>query len=291
MMLSTPVCPMLLSAGDAPFDSDDYVFQLKWDGIRCVSHITGGKVRIFSRHGLECTHAFPDLHGLPGQLNGRSAILDGELCVLQNGKPDLEAVMERYMSTREMSIRDGVKRLPANYIVWDILELDGEDLTKRPLLQRQEILQQAVQPGGAMQVIDTIDGQGEALFEAVKLHGLEGIVAKRKDSTYRVDERSRDWIKIKNWRETICLIIGYKLNEPGVILGVEDGNSVRSVGTAEYGMTPTERQAMIRVAKDIETGRGKDVVWLKPLLKCKVKHVGTTGKGNLRDPYFLIFAV
>jgi DNA ligase-1 len=117
------------------------------------------------------------------------------------------------------------------------------------------------------------------------------MVAKRQDSRYLLGERGTDSMKIKNWRESTCVILGYRHSEPGIILGMDDGQRIRSVGIAEFGITPTERTALIRIGRGLEQKRSKDAVWLEPVLKCIVKHVGVSSKGYLRDAYFQRFAI
>lgn len=286
-MLNSYIKPMLLNKKETPFSDDNYIFEWKVDGVRCIAHIDQQNKKVFlhSRHGKDCTIAFPELQSLI-ECTSHNVILDGELTVLNDyGKPDFEATMRRYLARNDML----VKKLPVQYIVWDIL-FNGKDLTNLPLEKRKEILLKIVKPNDTLKLIDYIPGNGIDLFEGVKKLDLEGIVAKRKDSRYCLDTRSSEWLKIKNYRQSECLILGYRIKEFCLYLGQEreDGH-IQNVGICEFGMNANEKAAFLGVAKDIEVRRNKNFVWLKPLIKCKIQHTGTTGTGKLREPIFKEF--
>lgn len=264
MELARPLSPMLLSASKTPFDDPDFIYEWKVDGIRCVFYIDNGRVRLFSRHGQECTQAFPELQGLAINLMGKRAILDGELCVMVNGKPSLESAMERYMAVKSVHAR--AKAMPASFITWDIIELEERDLSLLPLTDRKEILSRQVASDGSLTVIDFVDSQGTNLFNAVCSMDLEGIVAKKKTSTYRPGTRSKDWIKIKNWKTVECVVLGYKSGDkPSILLGDCERGSY--VGSVEHGVNRYHYEAQEEVGKQIELGRVGDSTRLEPLLR------------------------
>jgi len=288
MGLSRPLSPMLLSATKDPFDDPNYLYEWKVDGIRCVVYINDGRIRLFSRHGLECTQAFPELHGLSMNLRGKRAILDGELCVMVDGKPSLDSVMERYMAVK--SVPSKAKALPASLITWDILELDGKDLSPLSLINRKEFLEGQVISEGPLTIIDSVDGLGTKLFDAVCSMDLEGIVAKKKSSKYKPGTRSKDWIKIKNWKNAECVILGYKLGDkPSILLG--DCERGAYIGAVEHGLSRYHFKALEEVGKQIELERQGDSTRLEPLLRCTVRHVGWSASGHMRDLYFEGFNV
>jgi DNA ligase 1 len=176
------ISPMLLHKADHPLNSDDYITELKLDGIRLIYSVDEkGKARLYSRHNNEITSKFPELHNLdipPG------TVPDGELIVSDNsGKPDFEAVMSRFMSSKD--------RTPVTFVAFDVIQRKGERITNLPLLERKEVLAEIVPEDNTL-IAKTqfIEGHGEAYFDAVKAQALEGIVLKRKDSRYEVGKRS-----------------------------------------------------------------------------------------------------
>ena len=281
-----PAKPMLLSTSEKPFLDSGFIFEWKVDGVRCVAHINQDRVRLFSRHGKDCTAAFPELEKLGHNIMANSAVLDGELCVILDGKPDFDAVMSRYLTRDPKGTLSTMRQKPAAYVVWDILEQDGRDLTGHPLIERKELLRQTIMPGHSLQIIDHVDGDGEALFEAIRSHELEGIVAKKRLSPYRTGIRTASWIKIKNWHLKDCFITGYRTDGPGIYVATEEG---APLGFAEFGMGSTERKALITITKEIQVKKDKNVVWIKPLLRCQVKYAGTTSAGKLRNTCFVKF--
>ena len=285
-MLTVPAKPMLLSTSKKRFLDSGFIFEWKVDGVRCVAHINQDQVRLFSRHGKDCTAAFPELEKIGHNVTANSAVLDGELCVILDGKPDFDAIMSRYLTRDPKGTLATMRQKPAAYVVWDILEQDGRDLTGYPLIERKELLRQAIIPGHSLQIIDYVDGDGEALFEAIRIHELEGIVAKKRLSPYRTGKRSAEWIKIKNWQFQECFITGYRTDEPGIYLATENG---KPLGFAEFGMMPVEKSALIVATKEIQVKKDKNVVWIKPLLRCQVKYAGTTSTGKLRNLCFVKF--
>ncbi|WP_251032896.1 hypothetical protein [Bacillus sp. ISL-7] len=170
----TFIKPMLLQKSDQPFDDSDFITELKLDGIRLIYSVDSvGKVRLFSHHNNEVTSKFPQLHDLnipPG------TTLDGELIISDNaGKPDFEAMMSRFMSSKDKS--------PVSFVSFDVIQHEGERVSKLPLLERKEILAELV-PNDSTLIAKSqfIEGHGEAYFDTIKAQGLAGIVLKRKDS-------------------------------------------------------------------------------------------------------------
>ncbi|ESU33270.1 hypothetical protein G3A_07050 [Bacillus sp. 17376] len=182
------ISPMLLHKADEPFDNLDFITELKLDGIRLIYSVDdAGKVRLYSRHNNEITAKFPELHSLdipPG------TTLDGELIVSDNdGKPDFEAVMSRFMSRKD--------KTPISFVAFDVIQHEGKRVTNLPLLNRKEILADLVPTDSALlSKVQFVEGHGSAYFDAVCSQSLEGVVLKRKDSGYQVAKRSTDWLKV-----------------------------------------------------------------------------------------------
>ncbi|MDO7788799.1 hypothetical protein P6N53_16360 [Desulforamulus aquiferis] len=272
---------MLLEKVEIPFNSDDHIFEWKVDGVRCIMHYSQGNVRLQSKTGRECTAAFPELHN--PLLNAKEAILDGEITVLTNGKPDFEGVMSRYLA-RPGRTSSLVEKRPAFYVVWDILWHDNQNLTGLPLLERKEILAGALEDSEHITKIDWIDGRGQLLWEAVTGNDLEGMVAKKKNSRYE-HRRSSNWVKIKDYKEIVVNVLGYKPKDGYVLVGTDD----RVQGHA-LGINKTERAALWEILSRYGKEDGL-TIWLPKGIRGRVKFTTWTPAGNMRDCYWARFEV
>ncbi|MGG3469225.1 RNA ligase family protein [Neobacillus pocheonensis] len=271
------ISPMLLNKTDQPFDSDDYVTELKLDGIRLIYSVDdAGKVRLYSRHNNEITSKFPELYNLdipPG------TVLDGELIVSdKDGKPDFEAVMSRFMSSKDKS--------QITFVAFDVIQRKGERITNLPLLERKEILQDIV-PHDTSLIAKTqfIEGHGSAYFDAIKEQSLEGIVLKRKDSRYEIGKRSQSWLKVINYQYSDVFVVGYRKQPKdfGLLLTFEDG---RYAGVMELGVPLSER----RYVYGKQVIREENDFTLIESIKCRVKYRNLTKAGLLRLPSFVEWA-
>ena len=188
--------PMLATSG-APFDSDDYLFEIKWDGMRMLAFIEAGSYRLLNRHGRDATARFPEFDFLAQWAPG--TVLDGEMVVLREGKPDFGLLQSRDKTRSALKINALSQVEPATYIVFDVLYENHACLLKEPLQNRRQRLEDIVQrcKNPRLVLSQGIQGRGRALFAAVCEQGLEGIMAKRLTSRYCPGQRSRDWIKIK----------------------------------------------------------------------------------------------
>ncbi len=188
---------MLAQSAEAPFDSEQHLFEIKWDGIRCLAFIDGGHVRLQSRQLTEMTFQFPELACLKRLPSG--TILDGELVVLQEGRPSLRQIQRRTFLQNRARIQCLSQRTPVTYLVFDLLYLKGEPLLAAPLHHRRAALQRLIQrttlPG--VLISEAVAERGCQLFAQVAGLGLEGVMAKRLDSRYLPGKRSRYWFKIK----------------------------------------------------------------------------------------------
>lgn len=281
-MLPFPIKPMLLQVAEEPFDSANYLFEWKVDGVRCLLHMSQGKIRLQSKTGKECTHAFPEF--LKPSLTAKDIVLDGEAVVLTNGKPDFEAAMERYLSgPRKIAQLQTTK--PAYYMVWDILWHNGRALLNLPLEERKEILSKVLHDTTSVRKLDFIREQGLALWQAIQDHGLEGMVAKRLDGKYLLGERSKNWLKIKNWQQEVVNVFGYKPKDGFVLVGTST-----SIQGHARGMNHTEKAAFRNLLNELGTP-DKDTIWLPSGIKGIVKFTNLTPKGNMRDCTWVKFDV
>lgn len=269
----TFVSPMLLHKSEQPFDSEDYITELKLDGIRLIYSVDEQeKVRLFSRHHNDITSKFPELHSLglpPG------TVLDGELIVSDTkGKPDFEAVMSRFMSHKD--------KTPVSFVAFDVIQHHGKRVTGLPLIDRKGILSELVPTDSAfLAKMQFTEGYGAAYFEAVKDQDLEGIVLKRKHSRYQVGKRSKDWLKVINYQYAEVFLIGYRKQPKdfGWLLGDSDG---KYMGVMELGVPLKERSKVYRAPV---LNENKDFVYIAPI-GVRVKFRNYTKTGLLRLPSF-----
>jgi ATP-dependent DNA ligase len=196
-MLPRIIHPMLAQSAGEPFDSEQHLFEIKWDGIRCLAFVEGGQVRLQSRQVTEITPQFPELGCLARLPSG--TIVDGELVAMQDGKPSLHQIQQRAFLQNAQRIRVVSELTPVTYMVFDLLNLKGRSLLATPFSIRRDALRHLIEqtPMPGVVVPMAVCNSGCRLFgKAVRL-GLEGIMAKRLDSPYLPGKRSRLWLKIK----------------------------------------------------------------------------------------------
>ena len=284
--------PMLAGTAPAPFSSSDWLFEIKWDGVRAIATV-GTMVSLRSRNDTELAGQFPELAELTTLAPG--TVLDGEIVVMSGGKPDMQALLPRLQETRP-----GSGSAPVTYIVFDILRRGDEDLTRLPLTERRRILASAVREGSHVVLIASAEGQGEDYYRAAVARGLEGVMAKRKDSPYEPGVRSNAWLKIRPDRTCDCVIAGYTAGQGGrspafgaLLLGLYDAGELVPVGKVGTGFSDRllvdlmEKFAPLVTDVPLFPGTAEKVVWLNPVLVCEVRYMAVTKDRKLRIPRFL----
>lgn len=277
--------PMLLEKRDQPFDDDRYIFEPKIDGHRLILSKIKGQVRLYTRHNNDCTRQYPELWNVP--LDG-DVILDGEVACIhpQTGFIDFESVMERFRMTKQARIKEAIARQPINFIVFDILQHNGQDLRNKPLFERKEILSRLLTQNDYYTNITHIEDNGTALFDLIQQRSMEGIVAKRKDSLY-AGRRSEAWLKIVNYRYADVYISGYRKDQFGWLAQI-DG---RPAGIIELAVPIAHKKAFYGVAQALVIGEDRNFVYMDPRIKAKVKFRNWTKNGMLRTPAFVDFVL
>jgi DNA ligase D-like protein (predicted ligase)/DNA ligase D-like protein (predicted 3'-phosphoesterase) len=289
--------PMLAKVAEQPFSGKDWIFEVKWDGFRAIAYVEE-PFSLKSRNSKELKQSFPELQELNKLAS--NIVVDGEIIVMREGKPDFQSLLERGQAVSPLEIQRQENRAPSVYIVFDILEKDGKALTKLPLMERKAILKQSLQEGKNVLLCDFIEEKGEAYFNSILEKGLEGVVAKRKDSEYEEGLRTGSWLKIKKLRTCDCVIFGYTRGTAvrsktfgALLLGVYDEGKPVYVGKVGTGFT----EAMIRLLSDkfekIKTDTapfkpevGDAVTWLEPKLVCEVAYQVLTRDMRLRMARF-----
>ncbi len=301
--LDAKIEPMLAITADEPFDSPDFAFEAKWDGVRTLAFVDGGVVRLQTRNLLDCTTQYPEAHGVSEALTGAyQAILDGEIVALdEKGVPSFQKLQPRMHQRDESELRRLRKSTPVVYEVFDILWMDGQDLTKRPLRERQKVLDEVLTPMGAIRRSEQFIGTGTALFTAVQEQGLEGMVAKRLDSPYATT-RSAAWVKIKAFRTMECVVGGWTEGQGGrsnslgaLLLGVYRDGKLMPVGHVGSGFDERTLRELLATLKEREVAKSPFATevranttphWTTPELVCDVRYVEITRDGTLRAPSY-----
>ena len=296
--------PMLIGATGEPFDDPDYLYELKLDGERCIAYLDpGGGTVLRNKRNRNMLPLIPELARIHLQVS-RRCVLDGELIVIKDGMPNFFEIQRRSLMSNEFSIRVASRRLPASYIAFDLLYEQDYQITHLPLVERKGRLEKILSEDERIAISRTVENQGVEFYQLTREQGLEGIVAKRKDSRYYLDRRTKDWIKIKNLQEEEFIICGYLEKEKGVVslvLGKYDGvqtpepnhRTLLYQGHVTLGISGLAWQ-YIQAAKRSrahpfaqEPPRGNErAVWLVPHLVCTVTYMMKTSGGSMRQPVF-----
>ena len=269
--------PMLIGADGEPFDSPDYIYELKLDGERCIAYLDpkeGTELR--NKRNVKMLPKVPELGDLHKQAKKR-CILDGELLILKDGKPNFAEIQRRSLMSNQFKIRLAARQFPATFVAFDCLYLDGEDITIRKLTDRKDALHNTVNEGGRMALSRVVVGRGVDFYRLAEKHDLEGIVAKRKDSIYSPGDVSKDWIRINPYHDGSYIICGYTTdgrNTNLVLAKVKNGALVYK-GIAEIAnMESMELIKSHKIYKSSLFALPKNIsaVWIKPDMVCEVKH-------------------
>jgi len=296
--------PMLATAGGKPFDDTKWLFEVKWDGVRTFAYLGGEKTRLVSRRGREVNDQYPELLEIHMLLAGENALIDGEIVVLErDGKPSFERLQQRFTVSKPSQAV--LKANPVLFIAFDILWLDGESLVDRPLEERLETLNRVLVPGPRVQNSVTIEREGKKLFAEVKKRGLEGVIAKRKGSTYKPGRRTKDWVKVKAVNRQDCVIIGWSPGEGrrggnvgALLAGVYKDGRLLYAGHVGTGFTERTLTMLKETLAPLETDTApvpvppKEEVetsfvhWVRPELVCDVEYLEFTSQFRMRAAVF-----
>jgi DNA ligase D-like protein (predicted ligase)/DNA ligase D-like protein (predicted polymerase)/DNA ligase D-like protein (predicted 3'-phosphoesterase) len=300
--LRDPIEPMLAMTAEKPPGSSEYIYEVKWDGIRALISLDEGQIRIRGRNGTDLTKQFPELHSVE-DFRATAALFDGEIvCLEADGRPNFRDVIHRMQQKAESGIERARAKHPAVCYLFDCLYLDGRPIVNDPLTRRREWLEDAIKKGGAYRVSETVE-DGTAFFEAVKQMGLEGIMAKQRSSPYQPGRRSESWIKIKARRTAEWIIIGYtrgkgdRTQSFGALhLAQGAAGDLKYVGKVGGGFDERSLRAVTAELKDLTVIRrpikqkpldDSQSTWVEPKLVCEVQYASVTPDGLLREPVFV----
>jgi bifunctional non-homologous end joining protein LigD len=291
---------MLATKGDHVPTGPEWMHEVKWDGVRILLDVKDGVARAYSRNGNVVTAAWPELTQVPDAID--DLLLDGEMIALnEHGKPDFRVLQHRMHVRNQAEVAKLVTKIPATYMVFDVLRLDGRDLTGLPVSERRKILESLDLSGSSWQVPAAYD-DGQMLFQATREQGLEGIVSKRRSSRYVMDRRTKDWLKfphrhrgsfvVGGWRPQVdttdrlaALLVGQPTPEGLMYRG--------RVGSGITGATARMLQDMLEplttdaspFADEVPKVDALGTRWVKPVV---VVDIDTHGLGydRLRQPSF-----
>jgi len=294
--------PMKATLVDRPPQGDDWLFEVKWDGVRAIAFIENEELRLQSRSGLRCERQYPELAVILHYVAARQAVLDGEIAVLdEHGVSRFHLIQPRIANADPNAVAHLVRSTPVVYFAFDLLYLDGYDLRGVKLSERRRLLETLVSPADVLRVSEAFPGAGEAMLEAAREHNLEGIVAKHATSCYE-SRRSREWVKIKLVNEQEFVIGGFTEPQGGrdyfgaLVLGVRENRKLRWTGNVGTGFDGKSLAAIYARLQPLVTKTcpfaepprpATGMTWVKPELVCQVKFANWTTDGRLRAPVFL----
>ncbi|HEV7678220.1 MAG TPA: DNA ligase D [Candidatus Dormibacteraeota bacterium] len=295
--------PMLAERIERPFTADNWVWELKYDGVRALAAVGGGEVTLQSRSGRDETARYPELNALGRALLLRDALVDGEIVAFgEDGKPSFERLQSRINVSKPADILRAQQTAPVAFCAFDMLWAAGHDLRDLPLVQRKRALRAALRDVPGVLYVDHVERDGDAFFEAVKQQGLEGIVGKQSESRYETGRRSRCWVKVKAWNTQDCVIGGYTegRNTRGalgaLVLGVYDGDRLVHAGQAGSGLDNATIRTLLDLLSPLRTQECpfdpcpqtmQPATWVRPELVCEVRFTEWTSAGTMRHPTFL----
>ncbi len=302
--MPTSMKPMLATAGPLPDDSTPWAFEIKWDGIRAILFVEGGRVRAQSRNDLDVSSAFPELADIGKFLGLTTCVLDGEIVALgQDGRPSFARLQHRMHVANQREARRRAASDPVTFVAFDMLYLHGQSLLSATYDERRAMLESLHLSGETFITTDSFsDVSGQDILTAAVENGLEGVVAKRRDSAYRPGRRHPDWVKIKSFKTQEVVIGGWTEGRGerdgslgALLLGIPAEDGLRYVGKVGTGFSDSARRALLDDLRALSTRTSPFVPpppaadaakahFLLPELVGEVEFAEWTAAGRLRHP-------
>jgi bifunctional non-homologous end joining protein LigD len=300
------VVPMLARPSKLPASDEGWAVEVKWDGVRAIAHCRPGRLELRSRNLNDVTAQYPEVRRLSRQLGARDAVLDGELVAFDaEGRPSFERLQQRIHQTEEAVVRRRMKSHPVTYAIFDLLHLDGRDLTKEPYRRRRELLEELELQGPSWQTPRCSTGHARELLEASRGLRLEGVVLKRLDSRYSPGKRTGAWLKVKNTGRQEFVIGGWLPGEGrrrgrigSLLVGCfepdGDGQALRYAGKVGTGFSERDltslgaRLAQLERKSNPFAGRRgpKGARYVEPELVAEIELRELTAEGMVRHGVF-----
>jgi DNA ligase D-like protein (predicted ligase) len=281
--------PMLISEMTEPFNDPDWIYELKLDGIRCIAYLDK-ETEFRNKRNDRLLPKVPELTGIYKHVKER-CILDGELVILKNGVPDFFELQKRALTTNKFKLQLSSESFPACFVAYDILYRKDQALIDLPLLQRKAILTEVVTEDPKLAVSRYLPEKGIELFAVAKSKQLEGVIAKKNNSRYYFDKRTKDWIKFKFLADQDFVVCGYIIKEKGVtsvVLGQYQETELIYKGHVTFGVRYGDLKKLETMSHSpflLTPPGNENAVWLKPDLVCVVQYM-PNDKGSLRQPVF-----
>lgn len=291
---------MLASLAGEAFDSPDFRFEVKWDGIRCLAFLEAS-TRLQSRRLNDLTGRYPELSDLHLAVGGQPAVLDGELIVLSGGTPDFAPLLARHLLRSHARVRAAALAHPVTYVAFDLLYWRGRNVMAFPLARRQALLTETVRETGNLVLSRPVAGEGVAFAAAVFAQGLEGVMAKRAESPYLPGRRTRHWLKVKRPKSLFGVVVGFVERVDGGVGSVAVGLYDAAGGlclAGQAGVSLPEAAARALFAKllalerpeppvaDLEARLPREMRWVELRLVCRLEFLEQTSPGHLRHAVF-----
>lgn len=297
VMKLKPVLPFEPIAADRIPQGEQWVYQIKWDGVRMLVYSDGTEVRLVNRRLNDRTMQYPELTAIRDYCTADTVILDGEVIALLDGKPSFQQVMRRDGVRKLSQVEIARRQVAVTYMIFDVLYYNGQWVTDRPLQERQQLLASIVRPNERVQLVANFP-DGEALFQVAEQHELEGIVCKDMTSKYAEGGKDKRWQKKKLYKDVIAAVGGVTYRDGivnAVLLGLYDdagrfvyiGHAGAGRMTVEDWRNLTEQVKGMRIEERPFANvpeRHKTAVWLRPTLTMKIKFLEWTSYGTLRQP-------
>ena len=290
IFLEKSIKPMLIKDMVKPFNNPDWLYELKLDGIRCLAYLDDNSTDLRNKRNMLLLPKFPELKDIHMQVKGK-CILDGELIILKNGAPEFFELQRRTLLMDPFKIQLSYMKYPASYVAYDILYLNSSELVDLPLIARKRILNEIVDENACISVSRYVEEKGTELYSLADKQELEGVVAKKKDSKYVYDKRTKDWVKFKRMADedfVICGFIKQESHSTTIILGKYKNGILIYKGNVSLGVRSKPYNWTIRSSSPFYLNPLTDrdnITWVEPNLVCVVEYMPNS-KNTLRQPVF-----
>lgn len=281
--------PMLISEMTEPFNDPDWIYELKLDGIRCIAYLDK-ETELRNKRNDRLLMKVPELSDIHRFVKEK-CILDGELVILKDGAPDFFELQKRALTTNLLKLKLSSENYPACYVAYDILYRKDLQINDLPLWERKAILTDTVMEDPKLAVSRYLPENGIELFRIAKEKRLEGVIAKKSDSRYYFDRRTKDWIKFKFLADQDFVVCGYITKEKGVtsiILGQYSGDTLIYRGHVTFGVKYGDLRKLEPMSSPpfpVVPSGNEGAIWLRPELVCVVQYM-PNDRDSLRQPVF-----
>lgn len=284
-----------------PFDSEEYTYEIKWDGYRSLVFIDS-QTKLQSRNLKDLSPVFPELTNIHRSQKKRGMVLDGEIIALRNGKPSFLELQKRGQLRNETQIRHAAQSIPVVYVAFDLLYFNYQSLLNEPIEVRRLLLTENLIPTDELIIAEFIEAQGIAYFKSIAEMGLEGVIAKKIGSIYLPGKRVKTWLKFKRKKTGSFIICGLMYNRTSrgelrsILLGAYLDQKLAFFGMVGTGFSRLEAEIILKELEKIKTDicpftrssvpLPQNVCWTKPIVVCEVEYLELTDDGILRHPSF-----